>query len=291
MEEPVCPACGNNIGISRMYKKFFKDGDLLKCKVCDLCFLWPPPEVNATPQIYKREYYDAWSADNLGNDGLANMKMITFDRVLGTIERFKNIGTLLDVGCALGHLLESAKKRGWDVYGVEISEYSSEEARKRIGNNKVITGDFLDSTFPKGHFDVITMIDIIEHVYNTGDLLKKCHDLLKPDGLLVIVTPNIGGLLHKCLRRYWPHFNNAHVTYFSPKSVHAILELKGFRPSSILNFKKALNFYYIRGVIRAHCRRPLIFLADVFNILIPPTLKRKNIFLSHGEVIVIAHKK
>ncbi len=291
MEAPVCPACGNKIGISRIYKKLLRERDLLKCEVCGLCFLWPPPDVNTTPQVYKREYYDAWSANKLGNDGLRNMKMLTSDVILGMIERFKNKGTLLDVGCALGHLLESAKKRGWDVYGVEISEYASEEARKKFGDNKVITGDFVDLSLQKGYFDVITMVDIIEHVYNTGDLLKKCQDLLKPDGLLVIVTPNISGLLHKCFGRYWPHFNNAHVIYFSTKSINTILELKGFRSLRALNFKKALNFYYIGGVIRARCRRPLIFLAEVLNILIPEVLKRKNIFLSHGEIIVMAQKK
>lgn len=290
MEKPFCPACKNNNGISIIVSKLFEHKDLAKCKKCGLVFLWPPPEIDTVSKIYQREYYDAWNMDDLGNDSLSAMKRQTSEKILDMVERFKCKGTLLDVGCAFGYLLESAQKRNWEVLGVEMSEYASGEAQKKIGIGKVMTGDFLGMALPKSYFDVITMVDVIEHVFDTELFLKKCLDLLKPSGLLVIVTPNLGGLLYKCLGNYWPHFNSAHVTYFSTKSIDKVLKMNGFRVLFTTSFKKALNFHYIKGVTIASCKKPLVLITRILNYLLPGFLKHKNVFLPHGEIFVAAQR-
>lgn len=291
MNEPICPACNNKEKIICIYKKLNRTGDLLKCKECGLYFIWPKPLFGENKQVYTKEYYNAWSLKDLGYEGLARMKRDTFNPVLDIVAKYKSKGSLLDIGCAFGHLLEVAQERGWESYGIEVSEYAANETRKKIGVDKVMIGNFMDLSLPKVRFDVIIIVDLIEHIYDVNATFKKCKELLKDNGLLVIVTPDIDSLSRKCFRKYWPHFNEQHVIYFSKRCVKRILDINGFRLLNMSNFKKALNFYYVRGVVHAHCRSFLIFLIEIANILIPSAFKKTNIFMLHGEMLVIAQRK
>jgi 2-polyprenyl-3-methyl-5-hydroxy-6-metoxy-1,4-benzoquinol methylase len=288
MSNSICPGCNNKKEIIRVYKKLNKEGDLLRCKKCGLSFIWPNPLLNE--KNYTKEYYKAWSLKRLGDKGLAEMKRATFKRVLDIVSKYKKKGFLLDIGCGFGYLLEEAEKRGWESYGVEVSEYAANKAKERIDRDRIMIGSVMDLSLSQNKFEVITMVDLIEHIYDIKDILKKCRKLLKKEGLLVIVTPDMDSLSHKCMRRYWPHFNEQHVTYFSKRYIKKILDINGFRLLKKLNFKKALNFYYVRGVAQAHCRIFLIFLVKIANILIPSVFKKINFFTLHGEMVVIAQK-
>lgn len=290
MQKLICPAC-NNKEITYIYKELRAKRDLLKCDFCGLYFAWPKPIFNENERVYSKEYYEAWSLRELGHEGLAKMKHATFNRLLDIISRYKNSGSLLDIGCAFGHLLDVAKKRGWDGYGVEVSEYAANESRKKVGIDRIFVGDFLDLEIPKDKFDVITMVDIIEHVYDISAVFNKCKELLRNNGLLVIVTPDINSLSHKLFKKHWPHFNEQHITFLSRENIEKILNINGFRLSEISNFKKALNFYYIKSVIYAHCRKSLIFLIKLANILLPANIKKINLFVLHGEMLILSQKK
>ena len=288
MEKIACPACDNE-EITCIYKRIYGFKKLLKCERCGLSFVWPKPLFSG--KGFTEEDYRAWALHDLGSEGLSRMKRATFRRVLDIVEKYKSNGSLLDVGCAFGYLLEVAEKDGWDSRGVEFSEYAAKEARGKIGIDKVMVGDFMDFPLPANRFDSIVMADIIEHLYNINAVFKKCKELLKDEGILVIVTPDTDSLSRRCLRKHWPHFNEQHVTYFSNRGVKTVLGINGFRLLEKANFKKALNFYYIRGSVHAHCRKLLIALINIISILIPPVLKKMNFFMPHGEMIIIAQKK
>lgn len=289
MEEPICPACNNKGKITHIYKRIYKLGNLLKCDVCGLHFIWPKPFSNE--KVYTKEYYNAWALREIGYEGLAGIKCATFRRVLDAVAKYKSKGSLLDVGCAFGYLSEMAKERGWDSYGIEVSEYAAKQAQEKIGTDKVMIGNFMDLVLPKDRFDVMVMVDLIEHIYDTSTVLKKCRESLKAKGLLVIVTPDIDSLSRRCLRKYWPNFNEEHLVFFSKRSVNKILDINGFRLLEMSNFKKAFNLYYIISQIRAHCRKLLILLVEIVNILIPPPLKRVIFFMLHGEILIVTQRK
>jgi 2-polyprenyl-3-methyl-5-hydroxy-6-metoxy-1,4-benzoquinol methylase len=290
MEKPICPVC-NNKKIICIYKRIYGLKKLLKCEVCGLYFIWPKPILSENKQLYTKEYYNRWALKDLRHEGLVKVKHATFRRILDIVEKYKNVDSLLDIGCSFGYFLELAEDRGWDSYGIEISEYAAKEAIKKIGVGKVTTGNFMDLSLAENRFDVITMIDVIEHIYDISGALKKCEKLLRQKGLLIMVTPNTDSFSHKCLRRYWPHFNEEHVTYFSSKYVEKILDLNGFKLLKVSNFKRAVNLYYIKSQIYAHCRKFLIFLIGIINILTPPPIKKIVFFMLHGEMLVIAQKK
>lgn len=290
MQKLICPAC-NNKETTYIYKDLWAKRALLKCDFCGLYFVWPKPIFNENEHVYTKEYYKAWSLEGLGREGLAKMKRATFNRLFDIISRYKNSGSLLDIGCAFGHLLDVAKKKGWDCYGVEVSEFSANEAKNKVGIDRIFVGDFLNLEIPKEKFDVVTMVDIIEHVYDISRVFKKCKELLRNNGLLVIVTPDTNSLSHTLLRKYWPNFNEQHVAFLSRRCAEKIIGINGFRLFEILKFKKAINFYYLKTVVCAHCRKLLVFLFKFINILIPENIKKINFFVLQGEMLIIAQKK
>jgi 2-polyprenyl-3-methyl-5-hydroxy-6-metoxy-1,4-benzoquinol methylase len=95
--------------------------------------------------------------------------------------------SLLDVGAATGFFLDIARTDGFTVAGVEISEFAAQKGRDK--GIEMTTGT-LDQV--SGTYDVISMLDLIEHVTDPRAELKKAHALLAEHGLLVINTPDAG---------------------------------------------------------------------------------------------------
>ena len=82
-----------------------------------------------------------------------------------------------------------AKELGFDCQGVEPSTSLSKIAIEQFNLN-VKNSFFEKAGFPQKHFDIITMIDVFEHVTNPRELLKNSLEVLKDDGILCIKVPN-----------------------------------------------------------------------------------------------------
>lgn len=286
-----CPVCSNE-KIEYFYSKLDALGSLLRCTECGLYFIWPDLSSTGNAQVYDERYYDNWSPNELGFAGLSEMKQSTFEHLFDLIAVHKQEGTLLDVGCAFGDLLSVAAKRGWTGYGTEISAYAAKEAKRKIGAERIEEGDFLKSGRAPGMFDVVTMVDLVEHVYEAKALFQKCRYLLKENGFLVIVTPNIDSLSRKIMGKGWPHFKREHPIYFSGKSITRSLSANGFKVLEASSFKKTLNLYYIIAQLSAIEKAVFIkYLAKMLGVLLPGLIKKKNFFLPHGEMLIIAQKK
>lgn len=119
-----------------------------------------------------------------------------YNNVLCTLENeLGGKGKILDVGCAMGVFLDVAKKRGWEPFGVEISEYASAYARDKFGLN-VITGKLRTANFPNDYFDAVTVQSVLEHLTDPTDLLKEVHRILRQGGILRVYVPNSGSLFY-----------------------------------------------------------------------------------------------
>jgi SAM-dependent methyltransferase len=134
----------------------------------------------------------------------------------------------VDVGCALGSMLEVAKAAGWDSVGVETSEFAAKYASEHTGC-PVHAGTLQKAAFPSESFDVVTLMDVIEHVAEPSELLSEIHRILRPGGALFIVTPNFASFFVWIFGRnaygVWP---DQHVVYFQPSTIRKILRQVGF---------------------------------------------------------------
>ncbi len=78
-------------------------------------------------------------------------------------------------------------------------------------------------------FDLITLSHVIEHVHYPIDLLRACHRLLKPGGVLWLETPNIKSYGHRFYGRFWRGLEPPrHLVIFSPSGLFSILNDTGF---------------------------------------------------------------
>jgi SAM-dependent methyltransferase len=94
---------------------------------------------------------------------------------------------MLDAGCGTGLLLQQLKPLG-KAEGVDISEEALEFCRKR-GLTNVRRADVLDLPFEAGSFDMITALDVLEHLDDDVGALREFSRVLKPGGRVFSFVP------------------------------------------------------------------------------------------------------
>ena len=181
--DPGCPLCG---GAERRRLVTRRGWDVVRCRSCGLVFVWPQPAAAELEALYSSGAYHA-EVDEAE-------RRRTFARRLREIEALKpERGRLLDVGCSKGYFVEAARDAGWDAVGVELNRNAVEEARSR--GLDVRHGDLAGQDFAEASFDVVTLFDLIEHSPDPVATLAQCRRLLRPEGFLIVTTPDVGGLV------------------------------------------------------------------------------------------------
>lgn len=132
--------------------------------------------------------------------------------------------TLLDVGAGYGTFVEIGLKHRLKALGIEPARNLYRQAKVRLGN-KIIHTDLNGFVKRKGKmFDFISMIHVIEHVENPANTLITLYQLLKPNGVLYIETPNIDSFLAYAEKSNYTFLTPPdHLNLFSPASLKMLL--------------------------------------------------------------------
>lgn len=209
-------------------KLYVKDSfNIVRCRKCGLVYVNPRPTLEELKEFYKEK--DAHIEPAKERD----IFMHRFEKIIKIIEKFKNKGKLLDIGCSYGYFLELAQRHGWESYGVEISDYVSRYCREKLNLN-VFTGVVSEAHYPDQHFDVITMFHTLEHASDPRNYLREINRILKRDGLLVVAVPNIESLKAKLTKKNWVLItSHEHLYYFSLKTLIQLLNETGFQPVKV----------------------------------------------------------
>jgi len=131
------------------------------------------------------------------------------------VVQWKSSGRILDIGCSTGDFLATMQSRGWQAFGVEWMPQVAGLARQQYGLD-VWVGDFVDAPVVEESFDVITMWDVLEHLYFPTRALEKCSKLLVPGGILVITLPNWESWDRILFGKYWSGFDFPRHLYVFP---------------------------------------------------------------------------
>jgi len=146
-------------------------------------------------------------------------------KLLQKVKQVKMEGNLLDIGCGSGILVEEAIKIGYHAEGIEPSVWMCEKAQKR---GLPVHHGVLPHPSIKHRFNIITIIDVIEHVSDPMKLLHESYKLLVHDGILLVVTPNVNSFAAKLVGSNWWHYRIAHVGYFNKRTLMLALANAGF---------------------------------------------------------------
>ncbi|OGF61466.1 MAG: hypothetical protein A2Y62_12115 [Candidatus Fischerbacteria bacterium RBG_13_37_8] len=223
--------------------QYGKHWNLWKCTYCSVVFANPLPDESLLVQTYAQMNDSAYAEEETG-------RKKNFTRLFTSIEQVTTSGgRLLDIGAASGLLVELARLRGWQAEGLEISSSLVEEAKqKHIQLHQASIEDFT-ADMP---FRVITAIDIIEHLHKPEILLKKAWGWLQQDGVLCLVTPDIGSITARLSRGKWWHFRPAHLYYFNKKSISHLLSKNGFEVIMIKHYVWHFSLSYLLSRFKWH---------------------------------------
>jgi len=183
--ETACNLCGSNsysyvygarprqqggAGLGAQEYKITDHGDdgavtLVRCRKCGLIYANPRPPEEKVMGLYAGMHDDLYTKEQQG-------RRLAAGSTLNALKRMKKGGRLLDIGCSAGFFLYEARNKGWDVYGVEPSEWASGYAKEKLGLDKVFRGVFRDAGYPDNYFDAIVLNDTIEHLSDPKGMLN-----------------------------------------------------------------------------------------------------------------------
>jgi len=198
---------------------------LVSCKTCGLVYVNPRLVRVSGLGTYSIEEEMAYF------EGTRESRHRAFGEVISQLPLWLGRGpkSLLDIGCGDGTLLEIARSTGIESVGTEISESLVELVRTHLGEQAILSVNLED--LPESSFDVVTMINVIEHVDNPAEFLKTTARLLKIDGILLVHTINIGGLPARLSGARWYQIEPfSHFYYFTEQTLQQLMQRSGLEP-------------------------------------------------------------
>lgn len=140
-------------------------------------------------------------------------------------------GSLLEIGCGRGDMLNAFHKVGYNVTGIDISPAVSKYcAPHRVA---IVDLEHESSPFEEGSFDFVFSKSVIEHLQNPLPLLETAYKMLKPGGIVVIMTPS-------WVHNSWGPFylDYTHVTPFTAPSLKDAMLFGNFKEVDVTHFRQ-----------------------------------------------------
>jgi 2-polyprenyl-3-methyl-5-hydroxy-6-metoxy-1,4-benzoquinol methylase len=186
-----CRACGGCDLVPLALRYEFRDRTfpLVECRTCGMRFLSVQPAPAALAELYGAPYFERDFRCGRSDAGCFDEAAFRGENeaLLDAFARLRKPGRLLEVGCAGGWLLEHARRRGWSVRGVEVSEEGVRHARG-LGL-EVVHGDLVAARLPDASADLVYMGDVLEHVPDCAAVLREVRRVLVPGGHLYLRGP------------------------------------------------------------------------------------------------------
>ena len=219
----------------------------MQCNSCGLVYLNPRPTINEFEKIYPATYHAYnFSKKNFGIVYKIRSKLEA-RRILNHCRNLPDDARILDIGCGDGfhlNLLRKFGKKTWSLEGVDIDKHAVEMATR--SGLKVHLGIVEEIGLPKESYDLVLMIQTIEHVEKPGEVLRATHKLLRKGGRLVIVTDNTNSANFKFFKRgHWGgyHFPR-HWNLFNHHSLSIVAEKTGFEIERMTTIISPVNWVY-----------------------------------------------
>jgi SAM-dependent methyltransferase len=193
MDPIPCLVCKDLIVPNEVYH--FKEFNVLGCHTCGSTWrsnMYDPQKIQ---ELYVSDSYDTNPYFHYDDTTFKRSERYgNYQRALRLLTSFNGFpGRLLDVACGNGSFLRTAKEKGWQVEGVELSPKLA--ASCTDAGFLVFNSMFEEVSVDNAKYDAITFWDIIEHVIDVPGVIEKAKSLLKPGGIVMFCTPNEGSLL------------------------------------------------------------------------------------------------
>lgn len=219
-EAPSCPLCMNDgrVWFTKRERTFFR------CINCGFGYIKPETNPNLPERLdeYEAAYRKYLEADP--GDRSDFLRLFQQLEDLCKVEGRK----WLDVGCGTGKFVRFLNEHGVKGFGLEPS-------RPLFNRYLEGCGPFRNCSLEEigepeySEYDIVSFLDVLEHIDTPLSTLQRAHRVLKPGGRLIIEIPAVDGLLSRLLGKAWPHFHRYHLSYFSSHLLKETVCSQGFR--------------------------------------------------------------
>jgi SAM-dependent methyltransferase len=246
------------------------------CKQCDGAFTGGLPENldKYYPPTYRN--YGSWSRRIF--EFMYRMQTKRWSKTFGPP------GSVLEIGCGHGWMLNALRGYGWQVCGLERSEASASFAANEL-KLPVHVGD-LNALEAKPAFDLIVMHHVLEHLPNPAEILRQCAARLKENGTVVVAVPNRASWQFRASGPKWFHLDvPRHLSHFTPECLQRLCEPAGLHVERVryvsldqdpfgwmVSFLNLLGFPQTRWLHWMAGRERGLFLQNAGMLLLSPPL-------------------
>jgi SAM-dependent methyltransferase len=222
-------------------------GQIVRCESCGFVFTNP----QFRPEEYE-EIYERAAASTVAGEGPVMDASARYARLSRIVRQYVPAGgKLLDFGCGNGGLLNSFPE--WSRTGFDVGPASD----RTIDGKRVITGNFFASLgkdpFLPDHFDLVTAIDVLEHLPDLDRYVAALQRIIAPGGVLVVTVPDISTWLARLTGRKWNMILLEHLWYFSGDTLGRLMDRHGFAPMGSKKIPYDVTFaHFIRRLSQTY---------------------------------------
>jgi 2-polyprenyl-3-methyl-5-hydroxy-6-metoxy-1,4-benzoquinol methylase len=239
----VCPLCaGTDLRSLAAFHRYEEDWRLTKCESCGLSFCDPTPTSRQIAGFYSGNYHQELLTDS----DLRQRFGVKFNRYSDAVSRHVPKGSrTIDIGCSFGLFVKALADRGYKAEGVEMNRATATWGAKTYGV-KIQPGTIRDLNPATQSWELITMMDVLEHTPHPLQELRYLSTLLTPKGYMMVSFPDIESLksryqslMAKLTRRSWMWQSCSiplHTWEFTPTTATRMFQEAGFK---VLEMKRS----------------------------------------------------
>lgn len=218
---------------------------IVQCEQCGLVYANPRGAATDVLQAYELVEDPLYLQEREGRVATFRKHLEPLHKITGA----PNGRRLLDVGAYVGVFVEVAREAGWAAEGIEPSAWAARHAQQQ--GLAVKQGTLASGGWPDESFEAITMWDVIEHFDDPFCELQHAFRLLRPGGVIVVHTIDVGSLTAKVMGERWPFLMEMHLMFFSRATLRAMLEKAGFEYAGDHTQGRYLRLGYLAGRVSA----------------------------------------
>jgi SAM-dependent methyltransferase len=302
-----CDICGGaqastHVSPAPCFGELDHDFQIVRCQSCGLLYTRPRPSQSAMAALYEayfpmtplssdsRATRDSWRS----NERLRRLWHMYCRNYQSTIVARAH-GTVLDIGCGSGELMEALRRKGHPVQGLEINPQMAAACRSK--GLRVFCADYETATFPQGAFGTIILSHVIEHLPSPKRALQNIWQILEPGGTLFIFCPNADSYFARFFGRRWYQWHVPfHFFHFTPASMSALASATGYRIARMSTATPDLYFahsyeFWLRRLPPALYRllwRPQLYRSVAFRAMVAPVFRVLDAILKgRGECLTV----
>lgn len=213
--------------------------DVVKCSHCATLFTATLPASEEQAEDYSG-YYDE---KNLNVPAFVEKRL---GEVASSLERYRTSGRWLDIGCGAGALLRAAERQGWSATGTEIAPNAVDVLREQ--GLDVRLGELDELGLEPGGFDVVSLVEVVEHVADPLALVDGAARLVRPGGAVYVTTPNGRSVSARLLGARWSLIAPPeHLLLLSRRGIRVLFERAGLLTKRVETH--AINPHELRAAL------------------------------------------